>query len=201
MELELPPVIHEIEALFEQHGSNLYEGARQESVSALEHALQCAQLAEWADADASLVAAALLHDLGHFLAPRAVFDSSDIDDTHEERAMHMLTASFGPAVTEPIRLHVAAKRYLVAKDKAYAQALSPASQHSLILQGGPMTPDEALAFEALPYSEQAARLRCWDDLAKTPGKRTPPLRYYLALLAQVHGPADTRVGMPGGAWD
>jgi phosphonate degradation associated HDIG domain protein len=170
--------IEDIEALFLRHGNKAYEDARSEPVTTLEHALQCAQLAEWAHADDTLVAAAFLHDLGHFLS-----DADDsIDNRHETLALPHLVRSFGPAVAEPIRLHVAAKRYLVAIDPDYRKGLSPASLHSLQLQGGPMNADEAEAFETTPYAMDAVQLRRWDDLAKVPGQRTPPLDYYLALL-------------------
>lgn len=180
-------VVCKIEALFERRGASLYTGqalARRESVSALEHALQCAQLAEWAHADHGLVAAALLHDLGQLLdgAP----DEALKDDHHEERALTLLAAGgFGPTVLEPIRLHVQAKRYLVATDACYADGLSLASRHSLGLQGGPMNAEERLMFMAQAQASRALQLRRWDDLAKHPGKRTPPLGYYLNLLDDV----------------
>lgn len=172
--------VDDIAELFARHGHQAYDGQRRESVSALEHALQCAQLAEWARADDTLVAAALLHDIGHFVTP---VDGDTDDDRHEVLALPYLAARFGDAVLEPIRLHVAAKRYLVATDADYLGTLSPASVHSLALQGGPMGRDEADAFEALPHALAAVQLRRWDDLAKTPGLATPPLGYYLALLA------------------
>ncbi|MDT9002302.1 phosphohydrolase [Paucibacter sp. APW11] len=174
-------IIERIDALFEAHGRQPYEGLRAEPISALEHALQCAQLAEWAHADATLVGAALLHDIGHF-----VERCDDIsDDLHELRALPLLENHFSAALTEPIRLHVQAKRYLVATDPAYAQGLSPASRHSLRLQGGPMNEGELSAFAARPYATEALALRRWDDLAKTPGQATPPLDYYLALLSEL----------------
>jgi phosphonate degradation associated HDIG domain protein len=176
-------LIERIEALFVAHGAQAYEGDRREPVSALQHALQCAQLAEWAHAEPTLVAAALLHDIGHLLDIHAV--PHDLDDLHEYRALPLLTEGYGPAVIEPIRLHVQAKRYLVAVDRSYAETLTPASVHSLALQGGAMSRDEQRAFEALPFAQQAVALRRWDDLAKEPGKTTPPLAYYLALLDEV----------------
>ena len=171
-------VISRIETLFLAHGHTLYEGRRAEAVTALQHALQCAQLAEWAGSSVALVAAALLHDIGHFVAS----DDHDIDDAHEQRALGLLSLDFGRAVLEPIRLHVEAKRYLVAADPHYADRLSPASQHSLALQGGAMSAEERRWFEGLPYAEEALSLRRFDDAAKTPGQHTPPLAYYLALI-------------------
>jgi predicted HD phosphohydrolase len=171
-------LIQRIETLFLTHGHTLYEGQRAEAVTAQQHALQCAQLAEWAGSPRTLVAAALLHDIGHFVG--CVDD--DIDDVHEQRALGLLSLDFGRAVLEPIRLHVEAKRYLVATDPRYAGQLSLASQHSLLLQGGPMSLDEQRWFEGLPYADEALALRRWDDAAKTPGQRTPPMAYYLAML-------------------
>ena len=175
--------VADIALLFAAYGAQAYDGARRESVSALAHALQCAQLAEWAHADPPLVAAALLHDIGHFIAIRP--KSNDADDLHETRGAWYLQQRFGAAVVEPVRLHVEAKRYLVATDRGYAATLSPASIYSLGLQGGPMSRAEARAFESVPHAQQAVQLRRWDDAAKEPGKATPSLGYYLALLGEL----------------
>ena len=172
-------LLPQIEALFLRHGEQAYDGSRREPVTALQHALQCAQLAEWAHADDTLVAAALLHDIGHFIAAEG---DEQVDDRHELQALPFLAPRFGPAVLEPIRLHVAAKRYLVATDPAYLGGLSSASVHSLGLQGGAMSADEVRAFEATPFAMEAVQLRRWDDLAKQPTQTTPSLGYYLALL-------------------
>ncbi|MGY4827050.1 HD domain-containing protein [Sphaerotilaceae bacterium SBD11-9] len=171
--------IADIEALFAAHGERAYDDSRREPVTATQHALQCAQLAEWAHADDALVAAAFLHDIGHFVS---AVEGDHADDAHEETALPHLQGRFGPEVLEPIRLHVAAKRYLVVTDATYLAGLSPASVHSLALQGGPMSPDEVRAFEATPHAMDAVQLRRWDDLAKVPGQTTPTLGYYLALL-------------------
>lgn len=178
-------LIERIQALFDEHGGTRYGGPRTEPVSALDHALQCAQLAEWAHADDSLVAAALLHDVGHFIDPDPL--AAGDDDVHEMRAVPLLSQGFGAAVIEPVRLHVQAKRYLVATDRAYLGNLSPASVHSLQLQGGAMGRDEVLLFESLPFAEQAVALRRWDDLAKRPRKKTPTLAYFLPLLQDLTG--------------
>lgn len=172
-----------IARLFDDHGHVPYDGARREAVTATEHALQCAQLAEWAHATPELVAAAFLHDVGHFLAAEAIARADDVDDRHEILAVPFLAQAFGDAVVEPVRLHVEAKRFLVRVDDDYAAALSPASVHSLALQGGPMNDDEIRRFKALPHAEDAVRLRRWDDLAKTAGRPTPSVSRYLALLA------------------
>ena len=178
-EKPMDPIDH-IEDLFARHGSQRGAGRRREAVTALDHALQCAQLAEWAQAGNSLVAAALLHDLGHFIESPGPGDA--IVDAHEMRIVPVLSTAFGPSVVEPVRLHVQAKRYLVSADLQYLGHLSAAAVHSLHLQGGPMGRDEALLFEALPYAEEAVALRRWDDLAKKPRARTPDLAHYLPLL-------------------
>ncbi|OWQ83147.1 hypothetical protein CDN99_27035 [Roseateles aquatilis] len=177
-------LIAKIEALFQRRGHLQYGDERREPVTALEHALQCAQLAEWAHAEHSLVAAALLHDVGQLMdgAPSDPLR----DDQHELIALPLLRAGgCGPEVLEPIRLHVPAKRYLVSTDPAYGPGLSDASRHSLALQGGPMNAEERLLFMAHPHAPAALQLRRWDDLAKRPGMRTPPLGYYLALLEEL----------------
>ncbi|WP_318013654.1 HD domain-containing protein [Roseateles oligotrophus] len=180
--------LESIERLLLENAAIAYEGDRAEPVSSLAHALQCAQLAEWAGAPAPLVAAALLHDIGHFIETTGLADADagdDVDDVHEARAQPLLTRVFGPAVAEPVRWHVAAKRYLVAVDAGYGAQLTPASVHSLGLQGGPMSVAEQAAFEALPFAQDAISLRRWDDQAKLPGRPTPALDYYLALLHEL----------------
>jgi phosphonate degradation associated HDIG domain protein len=176
-------VMNRIAHLYERAGRQPYDGGRRESVTALEHALQCAQLAEWAGADGPLVAAALLHDIGDLVDPAADTDADD--NRHELRALEVLQCAFGTEVLDPIRLHVAAKRYLVATEPGYRATLSPASLLSLSLQGGPMSEAEQRRFEDEPFAPQAVLLRRWDDAAKTPGKATPSIDYYLALLDEV----------------
>jgi phosphonate degradation associated HDIG domain protein len=176
-------IVEDIGLLLLMHGGRAYDGLRRESVSALEHALQCAQLAEWSQVDNTLVVAALLHDIGHFV-DAAVGD--DIDDEHDQRAAKLLGTAFPAAVIEPVRLHVQAKRYLVTTDPKYLVGLSSASIHSLRLQGGTMTRAECHAFETTPFADDAMVLRRWDDSAKTPGRKTPPLAYYLPLLREFH---------------
>jgi phosphonate degradation associated HDIG domain protein len=139
-----------------------------EPVSHWEHALQTAGLALQAKASAALVTAALLHDIGHLDEDIVDTPSSLLghDDRHEVRGARRLDALFGPAVSEPVRLHVQAKRYLVATSRGYGERLSDDSQRSLALQGGPMTAEECRAFIEQPHADDALRLRCWDDLAK-----------------------------------
>ena len=162
--------------LFETRGTAQYG---REAVSQAEHALQAATLAEAEGAAPALVAAALLHDVGHLLAKRR--DANE-DDRHEEIGWGYLNKTFGPAVSEPVRLHVPAKRYLCAVDPAYFSILSPASVRSLELQGGRFTADEAKSFHGVDFAEDAVRLRRWDDRAKTPCTPTKVLRDYAGLL-------------------
>ncbi|MDX2214341.1 MAG: HD domain-containing protein [Oculatellaceae cyanobacterium bins.114] len=156
-----------------------------EAVSQLEHALQCATLAESANRSAELIAACLLHDLGHLIHDLGE-DVADrnIDDRHEYRAIPVLETLFSPAVTEPIRLHVEAKRYLCVVDPTYWDSLSPVSKHSLELQGGIFLPEAAEEFIHQPYAKEAVQLRVWDDRAKTPQAPTPDLEHFVPILKQ-----------------
>jgi len=156
-----------------------------EPITQLEHALQAAHLAETQHAPPALVAAALLHDVGHLMHGHGE-DCMDegIDDRHEALAAQWLDEWFGPEVVEPIRLHVSAKRYLCAKDEAFRAQLSEASQQSLQLQGGPMAPEEVAAFERNPHFRDALRLRGWDESAKIPASPTPPLEHFLPVVAE-----------------
>jgi [1-hydroxy-2-(trimethylamino)ethyl]phosphonate dioxygenase len=165
--------------LFKTRGAEAYLG---EPVSQQEHALQAAYLAAREDAPDALVAAALLHDIGHLLTSDDNAAERGIDHVHEERASTWLTSHFGPDVTEPIRLHVTAKRYLCAVEPQYRRELSPASLRSLGLQGGPLTKTEVLRFQDHRYHQDAVRLRRWDDEAKVPGFPIPDLAQYVALL-------------------
>lgn len=160
--------------LFAEHGEAQYE-----TVSQRAHALQCARLAEQEGAPPELITAALLHDIGHLLHKDGEAAAlRGIDAKHELIAQKHLRRWFGPAVAEPVHLHVDAKRWLCANEPGYYSDLSPASQRSLALQGGTFTPEEAAAFGARPYAEDAIRLRRWDDLAKVPGLTTPPLEHF-----------------------
>ncbi|WP_110961616.1 phosphonate degradation HD-domain oxygenase [Acidovorax sp. ST3] len=176
MALSLEDIAH----LLATRGVNQYG---REAVSQLEHALQCAQWAEKSGETPATVAAALLHDLGHLLAPGG--DTAEQDDLHQYIAIPFLRGLLPDAVLEPIRLHVDAKRYLCTMEPGYWETLSPASQHSLVLQGGPFTPKEAMQFAAQPFAQEAIRLRRYDDHAKVPGLATQPLRYYMAGLERL----------------
>jgi len=173
-------VIDDIFATFQARGSAAYLG---ESVSLAEHMLQSAHAAELDGAPARLVAAALLHDYGHLIHDLPE-DSAEhgLDTRHEDVAFDFLSRHFGPEVVEPIRLHVAAKRYLCSVDPSYLDALSPASIVSLELQGGQYDEREVAAFEASPFAQDGVRLRRYDDVGKAEGARTPELEHYRPVL-------------------
>ncbi|WP_019938703.1 phosphonate degradation HD-domain oxygenase [Bordetella sp. FB-8] len=167
-----------IKALFDGYGTAFYGS---EDVTQTQHALQCAHLAEQAGEEPALIAAALLHDLGHLLQA----SSQTQDMRHQEVGASALATLMGPEVTEPIRLHVAAKRYLCAVDAAYYDTLSQASKNSLALQGGSFDDAGAEAFIAQPHAEAALRLRRYDDLAKDVQAATPPLSHYLPMVERL----------------
>lgn len=153
-----------------------------EAINQEQHALQCGQLAQESGAGPGLVAAALLHDLGHLLTRDLPESAADKDDLHEYRCIPFLRGTFGDAVIEPIRLHVPAKRYLCWGEPGYLASLSPASQRSLELQGGTFSEKEAAAFIAQPHARAAVALRRWDDRAKSPTRSTPGWGHFLGAL-------------------
>jgi phosphonate degradation associated HDIG domain protein len=161
--------------LFDGYGAAFYGS---EAVTQTQHALQCALLAEQAGEPPAVIAAALLHDLGHLLQAA----SRTQDMRHQEVAARALAPLLGPEVTEPIRLHVAAKRYLCAVEPAYHDGLSQGSKDSLVLQGGPFDEAGARDFGANPHAEAAVRIRRYDDLAKDVNAATPPLAHYMAIV-------------------
>jgi phosphonate degradation associated HDIG domain protein len=178
--------------LFAGPGARDYLG---EPVTIGTHMLQAGALAEAAGADPALVAAALLHDVGHLRVGKAngsrgglggILGSSpraSSDSRHGEAGARWLSRWFGQAVTEPVRLHVAAKRYLCTTEPGYSGLLSAESVRTLALQGGPMTPDEQAAFEALPHARDAVAVRRWDDAAKDPAVTPPAFAHFAPLLA------------------
>ena len=174
-----------VDALFnymEEQGQSFYD----EVVTQLEHALQCAALAQQNDAGPTLITGALLHDIGHFILDEHNADKAFLakDLNHEEIGAAYLASFFPKAVTTPIRLHVPAKRYLCATDASYHDGLSEASKRSLIVQGGVMSDEEREAFEQIPHFEDALTLRRWDDLAKVKGLESAGLETYRNIVQQ-----------------
>jgi gamma-butyrobetaine dioxygenase len=185
--MTLSPV-DRIAGLFSSAGAGDYLG---EPVTVAQHLLQAAALAAAAAAPPALVAAALLHDAGHLRGADPLADGQEAsgrglmagtDNDHGERGAAWLARWFPPSVTEPVRLHVAAKRYLCAVEPGYFALLSPASVYTLSVQGGPMTAAEAAAFAAAPYAADAVAVRRWDDAAKDPAAEVPGVGAYRALL-------------------
>lgn len=149
-------------------------------INQLQHALQSAALAEADNAPPATVLAALLHDVGHMIHDLGEDPASrGVDDVHEELGAQWLAKRFGPEVSEPVRLHVTAKRYLCTVEADYFGKLAPDSVRSLKLQGGLMSPDEVEAFRANPHHAEAVRLRRYDEEAKDPHARTPHFDHYL----------------------
>ena len=180
--------VENILELLRNRGDSEYGG---EAVTQLQHALQAAAHAEQDNASVELIVAALLHDIGHLLhdLPDAAPEQG-IDDRHETSGFHYLSKLLPPAVTEPIRLHVPAKRFLCAVEPAYMEQLSEPSRISLELQGGPMSDEQIAEFGSNPYAEGAVQLRRWDDLAKDPEMSTPSLEHYAAYLHALAEGAD-----------
>lgn len=154
-----------------------------EAVTQTRHALQAAWLAREAGEPDEVVIAALLHDVGHLLHPEEDGAAErGVDTRHENLGAEYLLARFGETVAQAARLHVEAKRCLCAIEPGYADSLSPASQRSLHLQGGPMTEEEAAEFLRRPFADVALRVRRYDDLAKDPEATVPGWEAYLAAL-------------------
>lgn len=173
----------ELVELFESGGSAEYLG---ESVTMKEHMLQCADLAVRNGASNELIVAALTHDIGHLLISDALFmQESNIDAHHDELGANWLADRFPESVSEPVRLHVGAKRYLVSTDPTYFGRLSPASVHTFNLQGGKMSDDEILEFRSHPAHESAIQVRLWDDDGKALGSKTSDLSAFESIINAV----------------
>jgi phosphonate degradation associated HDIG domain protein len=174
------PVIGDI---FARRGAEAYLG---EAVTMSEHMLQSAVFAARENPADELVAAALLHDIGHFTNEFGDdYIEQGIDNLHDEAGARLLEGFFPPVVVACVRLHVAAKRYLCSADPGYFARLSPASVATLKLQGGPMSGEEKQVFENGPYFREAVRVRLWDEAGKVPGMQTPDFSDFAPLLQRV----------------
>ena len=169
--------------IFARRGGESYLG---EPVTMAEHMLQAASLAERDGQPEAVVVAALLHDIGHFTGELGAFSMDDTEDRwHEAAGADLLARFFPPLVVACVRQHVAAKRYLCATAPSYREQLSPASRHSLKLQGGPMGPEEVEAFAAQPFLEEILKVRRYDDQGKVAGMETPPFAHYAPMVQRV----------------
>lgn len=166
-----------LEDIFENEGSAEYLG---EAVSMAEHMLQTAQNAQNNGADDSMIAACLLHDIGHFAQVRAV--KSDWHRKHDAAAGDFLAGHFAREVVEPVRLHVEAKRYLCALEPEYIDKLSAASLHTLEKQGGPMDAEEIETFESNPFFMDACQLRRWEEDSKVTGVERSDFAHFRPIL-------------------
>jgi len=168
--------VEKLFAYMREHGQGSYD----EAVTQLDHGLQAARLARQSGVTSRLVTAALLHDLGHFLlneeteGERLLADDFD----HEHVAADYLAPFFPTAVTEPIRLHVPAKRYLCTTDPSYYDGLSQASKRSFVVQGGHLNAEERAELNAHPHLQKALHLRRWDDQSKVADLTVPRLEAY-----------------------
>ena len=175
------PDLETLERLYAEHGGRHYG----EGVTQMEHALQCAVLAQRDGAPPSLVAASLLHDVGHLFEEETRAQAADC--RHEIVGARALGSLFGDDVRRPIALHVAAKRWLCLRDPAYFDSLSPASVASLALQGGPFDDEQADAFERQANWREAVALRRYDDLGKQDEPAGLTFADFLPLLRSVQG--------------
>ncbi len=166
-------------ALYLSRGTNRYD----ELVTQSEHALQCGTQALVSGSTDAMVCAAFLHDIGHLIDRDAADGTAETDRHHELIGARFLSNWFDEEVLAPIRMHVAAKRYLCATDADYIEGLSPASVRSLELQGGAMDDTEVAEFGATPFSSSAVLLRVWDDRAKTLGAEVAPMSVFRSVLA------------------
>jgi phosphonate degradation associated HDIG domain protein len=173
--------IPEVLRLFRTRGEHTYG----EAISQTQHALQGARLALAEGCEEALVLATLLHDIGHLFAPEPLGGLSDEDEKHEAIGAEALRPLFGPAVSQPVALHVAAKRYLSAVDPGYFATISPASRHTLIQQGGPFSVAQIRHFESLPYWRDALTLRRFDEAAKSSEPAPGDIADYLPLMEEV----------------
>ncbi len=166
--------------VFEHCGAEEYLG---EPVTMAQHMLQGASLAVHQGLSNAVIAAALLHDIGHFTSEFGTFAMTDTHDRQHEVFGAKVLAPFFPAkVTQCVRHHVAAKRYLCATRSEYFSQLSAASVHSLQLQGGPMSATEVLEFEANPHLKDIIQVRLLDDAGKVAGLQTYDFAYFVDLL-------------------
>jgi [1-hydroxy-2-(trimethylamino)ethyl]phosphonate dioxygenase len=185
--MSAPANIDELFALYESKGSQHYG----EGITQSDHALQCAALARDDGANDVLMVAALLHDVGHLVLDvqgDEGFELDRDDDRHEALGARILAPLFGPAVAQPVALHVIAKRWLCTREPEYLERLSAASKATLIAQGGLLSDEECERFEAHPGFNDAIALRTWDDAGKIEGLDVGELRDWEPLVRSLASP-------------
>lgn len=176
-------IVDFIGSIFDRRGIEEYLG---EPVTMGEHMLQGATLAEQAGQAEEIIVGALLHDIGHFTSEFGTFTMHDTEDRHHEDAGARVLERFFPSViTDCVRYHVAAKRYLCKTNPAYFQKLSEASIHSLNLQGGPMNAEEVAQFEKNPNLRQIIAVRYLDDAGKHPNMPTPDYWHFAPMVQRM----------------
>ena len=183
-----PMTVDDLFELYESRGDQSYG----ESITQIEHALQCAALARDAGASDALIVAALFHDVGHLardVQGEPDFDLARDDDDHEAQGARILSPLFGPRVAQPVALHVTAKRWRCTREPDYRDQLSPASRATLIAQGGLLSDEECRRFEQHPGFQDAVALRTWDDIGKVEGLEVGSLRSWEPLVRSL---AETR---------
>lgn len=169
--------------IFDRCGDEEYLG---EPVTMGQHMLQGATLAEQQGLPEDIIVSALLHDIGHFTSEFGTFTMQDTEDRyHEEAGAKVLDQFFPSVVTDCVRYHVAAKRYLCAARPAYFDELSEASVHSLNLQGGPMSAAEVAEFEANPNLDKIVQVRLLDDAGKDPDMETPDFWHFAPMVQRM----------------
>jgi phosphonate degradation associated HDIG domain protein len=173
-------IVLSILELLKTKGSSIQYG--NEDVTQLDHALQCAQLAEINKLSKETITAALLHDIGHLLYENEDPIHKGKDGHHENIGADYLSKYFSESVVLPIRAHVDSKRYLASVESEYYNALSEASKISLIAQGGPFSSAEAKNFIKKPFMKEAVEMRRFDDMAKIVNKKTPDLNHFKHYL-------------------
>jgi [1-hydroxy-2-(trimethylamino)ethyl]phosphonate dioxygenase len=182
-ELSAQTIVAFLGDIFERRGGEEYLG---EPVTMAQHMLQGATLAERANAPEVVIVAALLHDIGHFTSEFGTYHPDDVEDRHHEDAgAEVLTPFFPTLVTDCVRYHVAAKRYLCATKPEYFNRLSAASVHTLGLQGGPMNAAEVAEFRRNPNLDQIIQVRYLDEAGKHANMETPPFAHFAPMVQRV----------------
>ncbi len=169
--------------IFARRGGEEYLG---EVVTMAQHMLQGATIAEQNGLPEEIIVGALLHDIGHFTSEFGTYHPHDTENRHHEDAGEQVLAPFFPSViTDCVKYHVAAKRYLCATKPDYFARLSPASVHTLELQGGPMTPDELAEFEQNPNLQEIIQVRYLDEAGKRADMETPGFEHFAPMVQRM----------------